>query len=300
MLKKELGLADIGDFDGIACAALFKIKYPRGVVVFASPRDVNNSILIRSVRWVFVGDLPCPGKVKIRADHHETNKPCAQMEFYSPDAPAAAVMAIKALGLTGNLKAEKIVACAVETDTANIKSEEARILNAATKGANYREKIKLAELLATKGIQAVNEEFVAELASKYFDVEHRTEMLAEKIPVSERVVIVFEKNIGISYRYLSILLNRRGADFTLILVPKGFFGIRAYFGARPGSSYNSAFLAKALGGGGHQYAAGAYVKAVPRSKAIFKILRLVKSELGLDMLSYIYIDKDGEHESRSL
>ena len=300
VFNRELGLSDIGDFDGMACAALFKMKYPRGIVVFASPRDIKNSVLIRWTAWEFVGDLPCPGKVKIRADHHETNTPCAEREFYDPSAPAAAVMAIKALGLTGNLKAEKIVSCAVETDTANIISEEARILNAATKGARYPEKVKLAELLAEKGTEAVKDEFVMKLASRYFDVERRTEQLAERIPISDQVIVVFEKNVGISYRYLSILLNRRGANFTLILVPRGLFGVRAYFGARPNSPYNSAFLARALGGGGHQYAAGAYVRAFPRRQALLKILGLVKSELRLKKLNYLFVNKDGELEDRSL
>ncbi len=42
-------------------AAIFLRKYPpSGVVVFAAPRDVQSSRIIRSINWTFVADLPCP------------------------------------------------------------------------------------------------------------------------------------------------------------------------------------------------------------------------------------------------
>ena len=290
LLRRPLGLCDIGDLDGMVCAALFKIRYPEGVVVFASPRDVNRSWLIKRVRWEFVGDLPCPGKARIRADHHETNEPCADIEFYDPKAPAAAVMALKALNLERDRRARDLVSYAVETDTANIVTEQAKVLNAATKGASYREKVRLAEILASKGAEAILDPFVVKCAERYYGVQRLTEDLAERIEVSPETLVVFEKNLGLSYRYLCILLERKGAEFTCVLVPRGLFGIRAYIGAKHGSKYDSAELAARLGGGGHQYAAGALVTAFPRNKALVLVLNVVADYLKRDSIDLYYVD----------
>ncbi len=292
LLRRPLGLCDIGDLDGMVCAALFKMRYPDGALVFASPRDVARSWLLKTVTWEFVGDLPCPGKVRIRADHHETNAPCAEREFYDPSAPAAAVMALKALGLEGNERAEALVKCAIETDTANIVTEEAKILNAATKGASYREKLRLAEILAREGVEACGNPLVKTWAERHFEVQRRTEELASALKVERETIVLFEKDVGLSYRYLCILLEKKGANFTCVLVPRGLFGIRAYIGATRGSPYNSAELASRLGGGGHQYAAGALVTAVPRKKALSRVFRELVAFLGRDELSYYIVSPD--------
>jgi hypothetical protein len=132
-------------------AALFKRRYPDAFVVLAHPSSVQRNPLYRLVTWDFVADLPCPGRVKVYADHHVTNKPCAEKSFHDPRAPAAALLALEALGLSEDLEARRLAELAVETDTANITSEEAELLEAAVKGAGYVEKLKLVEELARKG-----------------------------------------------------------------------------------------------------------------------------------------------------
>lgn len=96
-----------------------------------------------------------PGKVLIRADHHRTNKPCAKVEFYDPEAPCSALMAMKALGLENDPIANSLVKVAIETDTANITSEEAEKLDLAVRFASYPEKIFIVRNLAVNGLQAL-------------------------------------------------------------------------------------------------------------------------------------------------
>ncbi|MEM1519813.1 MAG: Fis family transcriptional regulator, partial [Pyrobaculum sp.] len=40
LMGRPLAMCDIGDVDGIASAALFKRKYPNGVVILMGPNDV--------------------------------------------------------------------------------------------------------------------------------------------------------------------------------------------------------------------------------------------------------------------
>lgn len=290
---KPLALCDIGDLDGLACAALFKMKYREGVLVLASPSDVKNSRILRAVEWTFVADLPCPGKAVLRADHHATNAPCARQEFYDPKAPAAAVLALKALGLEGFRRAEVLVRLAVETDTAKIESNEALALNDAVKGAGYRGKLKLAEMLSTTELEKVlsNGE-VKKWMERYSKVRLATEKLASELPVVEHFVAVFEENVQISYRYLSILVERRGTKFTAIIVPKGFSMIRVYLGSSD-QTYDVSRLAGKLGGGGHSFAAGASIRGYPVRKIIRKVLKEIAMFTGQKELKVYMVREQG-------
>lgn len=280
--KRPLALSDAGDVDGVVSATLFKISKPSAEIVLAHPTDVARSPILRRVYWDFVADLPCPGKAKLRADHHVTNTPCADEEYYDPSAPASALLAYKALSLEGNATATRLVELAVETDTANIKSREALLLDSAVKGAGYRGKLYLVRLLAEKGLDALNDEKVKEWIARHEEVRLRTESLAEKIPVEEVTVVAFRKRLKLSYRYLTILLERRGAKFTLVLVPRGLFKYRVYAGAQPESSYDASTVAFRLGGGGHKFAAGALFRATSLRQALEKALEAAKTGAGVD------------------
>ncbi len=276
ILQKPLALCDAGDLDGIGSAALFKMKYPNGKIILAYPNEVKSSFLFKLIKWEFVADLPCPGKAKIRADHHETNKPCADNEFFDPNAPASAVLALRALGLENNVIAKTISKYAVETDTANIVSEEARKLDAAVKGSNYVGRVYIAEKLATIGLDILNDKKVIEYINKFDKIREKTERISSNIKLDKEVILVFTKDLNLSYRYLSILLERKGAFFTFIVVPKKYFKIRIYVGARPSTKYNSSIIAKKFNGGGHQFAAGATLTTLYRKKMLEKILNELK------------------------
>ncbi|PLJ78072.1 DHH family phosphoesterase [Infirmifilum sp. SLHALR2] len=293
---RKLALVDEGDPDGIVSGALFKMKHPDGVVVLAYPGEVQRSMLIRSVKWYFVADLPCPGKAVLRADHHLTNPPCAEKEFYDPNAPASAVLALKALGLDGDPLASKLASLAVETDTANIVSQEAMDLEAAVKGADYSGKLYLIDLLASKGLDALNDERIRGFIERYGRNRGKTEEVAKSLsPPPREAVVVFEGDEGLSYRYLTILLERAGAEFTFVLVPKGLFKYRVYAGANPSSRYNAASVAAKLGGGGHRFAAGATFRALSLRRALNKVAPILKEELRSDKLEVIIVRKGGTH-----
>jgi len=70
---RPIALCDVGDVDGLASAALFKKRHPEGVVILVGPSDVKKW-WVRAFTWDFVADLPCPGKAKVRADHHVTRR----------------------------------------------------------------------------------------------------------------------------------------------------------------------------------------------------------------------------------
>lgn len=294
LLRRKLGLADAGDPDGVVSAALFKRRYPDAFVVLAHPSSVQRNPLYRLVTWDFVADLPCPGRVKVYADHHVTNRPCAEKSFHDPRAPAAALLALEALGLSEDLEARRLAELAVETDTANITSEEAELLEAAVKGAGYVEKLKLVEELARKGVRVLEEAAVRLVAERFSVKRKRTEEFLEKLPLERVMLVFFERDLGLSHRYLTILLERRGVEFAVLVVPKKFFKYRVYLGARRDSGFDASLLAKALGGGGHAFAAGAMVRSLGLTRVRERILMLVREIYKLDSTPVYLVSRDGK------
>ena len=277
---RPLALCDANDVDGIASAALFLRKYPNGVVVLAYPTDVQKGRWIRWLRWNFVADLPCPGKADLRADHHETNKPCATEEFYDPKAPASAVLALKALGLSGDPIAEEIAEAARQTDTADVRDSAVRDLDLAVRYAAYNEKILVAKALAKMGLKAVGDPAVVQLVERGRKFAALVEKLAEAIP-SERTLAVYSPvKLPISYRSLAIALQKKGAIYVNIFVRLNRRTYRLYCGADRDSEYDCTKIATALGGGGHKYAAGAVVKAplLDPEQPLRRFLELVRPE----------------------
>ena len=296
LTQRPLALCDISDLDGIVCAALFKMVHREGVVVLAAPSDVRRSPLLRRVRWSFVADLPCPGRALVRADHHASNSPCAEREFYDPSAPAAAVLAMKALGLEESEEARRLVQLAVEADTARIESREALLLNDAVKGSGYGGKLRLIDLLASKPLdEALRDPLVLKAAKRYENVRRATEELAAKLPVDEVFVAVFKRRMKLSYRYLCILMERKGSKMTALLVPQGLFGLRVYLGSSS-PEYDVSEIAEKLSGGGHPYAAGASLACLSRRRCTEKALAEIARYSGKKRLRVFVVEKDGFKE----
>jgi nanoRNase/pAp phosphatase (c-di-AMP/oligoRNAs hydrolase) len=291
---RPLGLCDVGDVDGIVSAALFLRKYPRGVVILAAPRDVGKW-WIRSITWTFVADLPCPGRALIRADHHETNKPCAKVEFYDPEAPCSAIMAMKALSLDDDPVARRLVEIATETDTAKIVSREAEELDLAVRFANYDEKMYIVRNLARGGLSVLSDERVRRLvergrASREFMIK-----LAEEVPIDDVLVIYSPVKLGISYRQLTIELERRGSRMVNILVKMGRRTYRYYCGAHRNGPYDCTQVATRLGGGGHRYASGAQFKApLLRPEGLPILMDALRSYLGSKEVETLEINNEGK------
>jgi len=260
LAKRPVALCDAGDVDGIASAALFKRRHPNGYVELAGPTDVRRW-WVKLVRWDFVADLPCPGRANIRADHHKTNKPCAEAEFYDPEAPASAVLAARALGLEGDEVAGQLVEAAVQTDTANVTDPKIKLLDLAVRYAGKRQKLVAVEKLAQKGLAAVDEEPLRSMAERGLEKDRLLAQIASSIPAEEMLFIYSPTHLGISYRLLTIELERKGAKFVNILVRRGWRTYRLYCGAHRDGPHDCAEVATRMGGGGHKYAAGALIKA---------------------------------------
>jgi len=298
IFNRKIALCDVGDVDGIASATLFKIKYPKGIVILASPVDVVKGRILKLFYWDFVADLPCPGKVYIRADHHKTNLPCAVKEFYDPKASCSAILALKALDLEGNVVAEKLAKIAIETDTANIVSEDAMLLDNAVSGADYFGRLYIIDRLSRIGLNALNDSRIKEFIDRSKNLRNMIKSFANSINIKDEMVLVFKKNIGFHYRYLCILLEKMGAKFTCIIVPRGFREIRLYLGSN--SKYDVSVLARYFGGGGHKVAAGASIKTFRRNSKILEILYKVKVFLKKNCLKYIYVYSEDRFELREL
>ncbi|WP_243665752.1 hypothetical protein [Vulcanisaeta sp. JCM 16159] len=202
-----------------------------------------------------------PGKVLIRADHHRTNKPCAKVEFYDPEAPCSALMAMKALDLENDLIANNLVKVAIETDTANITSEEAERLDLAVRFASYPEKIFIVKNLAINGLQSLNNSRIGRLIERGYRAKRLMLEIADKIPIKDVVNIYSSIDLGISYRQLTIELQHRGAKMVNILLRLSRRTFRYYCGADRDSPYDCTQVATKLGGGGHKYASGAQYKS---------------------------------------
>ncbi|WP_069807275.1 Fis family transcriptional regulator [Vulcanisaeta thermophila] len=293
--NRPVALCDSGDVDGITSAALFLRKYPRGVVILAAPSEIYRSFWIRSVFWNFVADLPCPGKALIRADHHRTNKPCAKVEFYDPEAPCSALMALRALNLEGDPVANDLVKVAIETDTANITSREAEELDLAVRFASYGEKLYIVRNLAVNGLRALGDAKIRELVERGLRAKNRMLEIASKLPINDVVTIYSPLNLGISYRQLTIELQRRGARMVNILLRLGRRTYRYYCGADKDGPYDCTQVATKLGGGGHKYASGAQYKVsiFNPGMGLTLFINTLKSYLNTKELNVVILNSNG-------
>ncbi len=296
LLKRPLALCDIGDADGLVSASLFLMRFPKGVVVFAPAGKVQGSRLYRMPKWDFVADLPCPGRVVIRADHHRTNRPCARHEYYDPNAPCSAYLALTALNLSNNPIAQALVKAAIETDTANIVSKEAEELDMAARFSSYGEKVKLARELSLRGFEALNEEWVKLIVERGYRARELMLKIADLIPIDNVVNVYFRDRVrGISYRQLTIELQKRGASMVNILVKLGYRTYRYYCGADVNKGFDCTKIATALGGGGHPYAAGAQYKApiLNPSHGLRRFIGALRSILNPPQLSLLEVSGGG-------
>jgi len=303
ILKKPVALCDIGDVDGIASAAIFLRKYPNATIILRAPAQVSKSRILRLFTWDFIADLPCPpgSRVKMRADHHRTNQPCAEVECYDPDAPCSAILTAKLLGLENDEHVKKIVSIAIETDTANITSREAKMLDLAVRYSGYRTKLKIIKMLAWR--ESIDDIFndyeISEAIRRGLEAEALIDTIVKQLPSREVLTIYFpkSKNFKISYRQLSIKIQKeKGVKFINILVRKGFRTFRLYCGADKESIYDCTPIAKRLGGGGHKFAAGAQYKV-----SIFKpstgleiFLKCLKDILKVDKLELYVVKSSSE------
>jgi len=296
ILGKKIALCDIGDVDGILSAAIFKKVYRNSIIILRAPAQVIRSKWIKLFTWDFVADLPCPGKVIIRADHHITNKPCAKIEFYDPNAPCSVILAAKAFNLENDFEVSKWIKIAIETDTANIVSEEAKLLDLAVRYAGYKEKLYIINKIVNLGIEnSLKDEKIRKIINRGIEAMKIIQEISSKLPNEEILTIYSPCKLPISYRQLTIeIQKKKNVKFINILVKLGYRTYRLYCGSCKESNYDCTVVAKALGGGGHKFAAGAQFKVCvfrPR-EGLYRFIRVCKNYLNVDKLSLYVIDKD--------
>ncbi len=297
---RPVALCDVGDPDGVISCAIFVRKYRDATVILRAPAQVVRSRWLKKVSWDFVADLPCPpgSKVKMRADHHKTNPPCAEKECYDPSAPCAAILAAKLLELENDEHIRRIVSIAVESDTANIVSEEAKLMDFAVRYADYKTKLKMVRLLAERDLKDFfNDPDVREAIERGLEAERIMNNIVQTLPDREIITLYFPKikDFRISFRQLNIKIQReKRAKFINILTRRGFRTFRLYCGADKDGPYDCTYIASRLGGGGHKFAAGAQYKAPIFSpgKGLEIFLKVLKEYLGIGRIE-LYIVRKG-------
>jgi len=231
-----------------------------------------------------VADLPCPFRARLHVDHHRTGRPCAKREFFNPEAPSAASLAIKALELEGDEVAVKLVELANECDTASIRSQEAWDLNDAVKGASLDDRLKLAYMLAREGLDALRDDEVRGWIEVNRRRRLRAQALVDKVSIEDYVFVkLSEVDERFPVRTFMISLEERGAKLTCVITPRGR-RFKIHLGSRHDSEIDCAEIASRLGGGGHRYAAGATVDDLDEA------LRRIKEALGLSEIKLVELE----------
>ncbi|RLE79055.1 MAG: Fis family transcriptional regulator [Thermoprotei archaeon] len=273
--RKLLVLSHEEDVDGIVSAAIALKKNPSAVLVLAKPREIEHptfsSKWISWVTWDIVADLPCPPRTIMYVDHHRSNIPKARIVYHDPEAPAAAVLMAKAMKLEDDKEVKKLIDIAVQADTARIVSQEAWDLNDAVKGADYRGRVFLARKLAEVGLKVLELDNVKEWISKSRRIRENTKKLADSIEVEPVMIVRLLSKLDIYGRALAIELEKRGAEFTCIIVPEKNNLLKLHFGSR--GKYDCSIIAKRVGGGGHLRAAGATIR-VKEEENLYQLLKI--------------------------
>ncbi len=120
---------------------------------------------------------------------------------------------MKALDLENDPIANSLVKVAIETDTANITSEEAEKLDLAVRFASYPEKIFIVRNLAVNGLQALGNYRIGRLIERGYRAKKLMLEIADKIPIRDIINIYSPPiDLGISYRQLTIELQHRGCQ----------------------------------------------------------------------------------------
>ena len=285
-MLRRVGLSHGNDADGIVCAALFLRRHPKGRVVLAEPWEIKPTwtCWFNWVAWDYVADLPCPFRARLHVDHHRTGRPCAKREFFNPEAPSAASLAIKALELEGDEVAVKLVELANECDTASIRSQEAWDLNDAVKGASLDDRLKLAYMLAREGLDALRDDEVRGWIEVNRRRRLRAQALVDKVSIEDYVFVkLSEVDERFPVRTFMISLEERGAKLTCVITPRGR-RFKIHLGSRHDSEIDCAEIASRLGGGGHRYAAGATVDDLDEA------LRRIKEALGLSEIKLVELE----------
>lgn len=267
------------DIDGIACAALFLRKYPDAIIRFLSVYEAETS----EESYDIIADLPKSKNAIINIDHHETNlrrlikeKRLTEKDLVDPEAPSAASLVAKFLGLEEDPIAKEIVKIANRADT-GLFDEKIIILDKIIKLNVKREDVlrKIAQVLAEKGGAFLKDSWLLKMAKEATEMVKKYNRRIEKIVngliskgIKYAIFDAREVPFFIAKDFAQKFARAGGCLGASIYRDPGTQKIRVSF--RVGAcNIRANKLAEKLGGGGHEKAAGAIIDDV---SALIRIL----------------------------
>ena len=269
------------DIDGIAAAALILRIYPDAEIRFLTVDQAKKTL----ENFDIVIDLPKPINAKINIDHHETNlerlvneNRLSPNDLVDPNAPSSTSLVAKYFDLNDEIS-KQLVELANKADTGNL-SGETLILDKIIKYYVTDEKMlrKIAEVLATKGKDFLDDQFMKEVWEKIKRVvDEKKRLLDEKLKEVKRAKVKYLIAVlpttfpyfiakDLAYEFLKMGGNAVAVFYKDPHTGKDRVSIRV----GEGCDIDARKLAEEIGGGGHKKAAGAIIRSI--ENATLKIL----------------------------
>ena len=260
--------AHIADCDGIISAALILRKYPNARIDFHTTESIVNS----REDYEIVVDLPKSPNAKANIDHHISNLEnlkakgtLTENDKIEPNAPSAASVLIKYLGLENDEIAKELVEMANIADTGGV-SEETVILDKLIKSnQNDQEFLRyLAKVLSEKGKKFLEDEIIKQkwrgLVKTYEKYQKFITTLADNLP-AVNYVILDERNVLPYYVAKDMayeLFKREKALVVAMIYDSPYNTEEGKISLRVAKNFDfdARVVAKKFDGGGHTKAAG--------------------------------------------
>jgi len=258
------------DIDGISSAALFLIKFPEAEIRFLSVYEAQQT----EEEFDYSVDLPKTKNTKINIDHHKSNyerlineKKLSKSDMIDPNAPSAASLVIKYLGLEDNQIAKEIVEMANQADTGNLNEKLLKLDRVIKYYVTDQEKLrKIAEALARYGKNFEKDEW---LAKQIEEVEKVVREYDEKIKARVKELV----SRGIKYAIFDAtkvpffvakeaahIFSKKGGHIGVsVYIDPVSKKLRCSIRMSKKCNISAHKLAEKMGGGGHSKAAGAII-----------------------------------------
>ncbi|MGQ4832848.1 MAG: hypothetical protein ACP6IS_02980 [Candidatus Asgardarchaeia archaeon] len=264
--------AHIADCDGIISAALILRKHPNTTIDF----HTTESIVHSTEDYDIVVDLPKSPNAKVNIDHHISNLEnlrakgaLGKNDIIDPDAPSAASVLIKYLGLENDPIAKELVEMANIADTGGV-SDETIILDKLIKSnQNDVDFLRyLAKVLSEKGKKFLEDEKIKKkwetLSKTYEKYQKFITTLADNLPSAD--FIIFDEREVLSYYVAKDLayemFKRNKAKVVALIYDSPYIDSEGKISLRVAKDFDfdSRKVAVKFDGGGHVKAAGGRFK----------------------------------------
>ncbi len=287
--SEELSIASHGeDLDGLFSAAIMILLHPtRLKLKFTAPYEIKTS----EESYDIVLDLPPPrGGAKILVDHHESNIALTdrvQRAYLKPEYPSTARLLYDLIkDQEPSIESyERTIALVDETDTGNLDLSSALFTSAVRKLFKVRRRylVKVSRDLLlhppTTSSDLVN---LPSIRRETRLIEKEYEEIIEKIMSmggGEALLVKLERIPA----YLVPIIQLNAKRYLLFgTITSGSDGaLRISIRSQPGSPLSALNVAEAMGGGGHENAAGALIMPSDMDK----LLKMIREQLRVELIS---------------